>query len=434
MEAAARNGAFHYNSRALRFHAGGYKMSKRVAGIDVHKRVLMVVMLDPDQPEAIETERFGATTPELDKLKAWLETQGAEEVVMESTAQYWRPVWLALEEDFRLHLAQAWSNRAPRGKKTDFKDAERLVRRYCAQELTLSFVPGAGQREQRELTRRRKQLTRDRVRVQNQIESLLEQMRIKLSSVVSDLLGSSGRRMLRAISEGMTDAEKLAALADERIQCPRDQLQAALTGKATAFQRKLLGQLLQQVELIDTQQKELDDLAKEIFQPAGDAITRLSQVPGIRALAAQQIIAEIGAQAASFPTSDDFSSWAGVCPGRQESAQKNYSSRSTKGNPYLRSALCQAAQAASRTQNSIFQQKLHRFLPRMGYAKALWAVAHHLAVVIWKILHEGVPYIEFGGKSSPLAEKRRLQRVKKDLRALGLSDDLSRLASPAVPV
>lgn len=405
-------------------------MTKTIAGIDIHKRVIMVVVIRPDS-NSVERRKFGTTTAELTHLLTWLQQHQIEEVVMESTAQYWKPVWYALEGHFPLHLAQAWSNRAPRGKKTDFKDAERLARRHLAGELTLSFVPEAAQRQVRSLTRRRAQLSRDRVRIQNQVESLLEETRIKISSVLTDLFGASGLRILSALAGGETDPAQLAALADARVQCSSQGLAEALTGTVNAIHRQFLKQHLDHLELIDKQMEELLQLTAEIMREQTDAITRLAQVPGIRVLSAQQIIAETGATASAFASAPQFSSWAGVCPGRQESAERNYSSRTTKGNFYLRRALCQAAQAAVRTNGSFFQQKFKRLLPRLGYPKAIWAIAHHLATVIWKILHDGAHYVEYGGLTSPQAAKRRLQRLKKELRILGYSDDLKPLATAA---
>jgi transposase len=400
----------------------------KIAGIDVHKRVLMAVVGDPDERGGKwEKKRFGTTSTDLRQLKEWLERQCVTEVVMESTAQYWRPVWLALEGHMRLHLAQAWSNRAPKGKKSDYKDAERLARRFRAGELTLSFVADAELRQLRECTRRRKQLTGDRVRIQNQIEALLEQMAFKLSIVVSDLLGSSGRRILNALSKGTTDAEQLAGLADARVKCTAEQMRAALTGSSSAIQRRLLGQHLEQLDLVDKQLVELEEIASELLKSEAEVIARLSEVPGIRVLGAQQIVAELGARAVAFDTPEQLSSWIGVCPGREESAEKNTSGRTTKGNPFIRSVLCQITQAAVRTSNSIFQQKFNRLKPRLGYVKALWAVAHHMTVVLWKILHEGVRYIEHGGATTPGAALRKIQRIRKELKALGYSIDIKRL-------
>ena len=195
--------------------------------------------MDAHAPEAKPERRRFATLPsELRRLSAWLQEQGVEEAVMESTALYWRSVWLELEPHMRLHLAQAFSNRAPRGRKHDFKDAERLVRRLIAKELILSFVPDGEQRIWRNLTRMKLQLVRDRVRLQSQIECLPEEMRIKLSAVVTDLLGSSGLRILHSLTNGETDAQSLALLGDDRLKCTEEQLVEALTGRSHPLHRK----------------------------------------------------------------------------------------------------------------------------------------------------------------------------------------------------
>jgi transposase len=393
----------------------------------------MAVVVDRNGAEEVEKRKFGTTTAELSHLSSWLRQRGVDEVVMESTAQYWKPVWLSLEGQFALRLAQAWSNRAPQGKKNDFKDAERLARRQLAGELTLSFIPDAEQRQWRSLTRRRSQLTRDCVRIQNQVESLLEEMRVKLSSVVTDLFGATGQRILAALVKGEASPAEMAKLADARIQCSPELLADALDGTVTELHRKLLQQHLSHRDLIQRQLDELTSYTAEALKQHSDAVTRLAEIPGIGTLAAQQIIAEVGHNALAFPTAAQFSSWIGVCPGQEESAEKNHSSHSTKGNPYLRRTLCQAAQAAVRTNNSIFQIKFRRFLPKHGYVKSIWAIARHLSVVIWTILHEGVRYLERGGLISQTAAKRRLQRLKKELRALGYSDALQPLASQHTP-
>jgi transposase len=419
-------------------------MHDSIAGIDVHKRVLMVVVgtvsgaatddgSEPAESIRFVKRRFGTTTSELLHLIAWLQQHGVQQAVMESTAQYWKPVWLTLEGHFRLSLAQAWSNRAPRGKKTDFKDAQRLVRRHVAGELTLSFVPDAAQRQMRTVTRRRTQLTRDRVRIQNQLESLLEETRIKLSSVVTDLFGSSGLRILTALGKGETDPAKLAALGDARLQCKPAELADALTGSVSEIHRRLLQQHLAHLALIDAQMEELSSLAADAMRQHSDAVMRLVEIPGIRVLSAQQIVAEAGPQASAFPSAGQFSSWIGVCPGRDESAGENHSSHCAKGNTYLRRVLCQAAQAAVRTKNSSFHLQFRRLLPRLGYAKAIWAMARHLSVVIWKILHQGVQYEERGLPTTPQAAKRRMQRIKQQMLAIGYAVEFKPLKTEVVP-
>lgn len=404
-------------------------MRRMIAALDVHKRMLMVVVGDARALQGEGTARFQKmrfrTTPsDLELLKQWLLEQGVTEVVMESTAQYWKPIWLTLEGHFQLFLAQAWSNRAPRGKKADFKDAERLLKRYVADELMLSFVPDAEQRAMRSVTRKREQLVADRVRIQNQVESLLEETRIKLSSVIADLFGASGLRILAALAEGITDPAQLVKLGDARLKCTTEELADVLNGSVTAIHQKLLKQALDHFDLLDRQIAEVVKMAGDLMASHQDALKRLAAIPGIGVIAAQHIIAETGPTAAAFDSAAQFSSWAGVAPGRNESAEENKSSRCAKGNAHLRRILCQAAQAAVRTKNSFFETRFNRMVHRLGYPKAIWAIARHLCVVIWKVLHQGEAYIEYGAPTNPQAAKRRLQRIQKDLRALGYSDQL----------
>src|SRR5437667_6588453 len=306
----------------------------KIAGIDVHKKVLMVVVVDVRAPEEKPARRRFVTVPsELQRFRIWLQEQGVEEAVMESTAQYWRSVWLELEPHMRLHLAQAFSNRAPRGRKHDFKDAERLVRRLIADELILSFVPNGEQRIWRSLTRMKVQLTRDRVRLQNQMECLLEEMRIKLSIVVSNLLGASGLRILHALARGETDPKMLAQLGDERLQCTEEQLVDALTGRVEPMHREMLSLQLQRLQLIDQQMAQLNGMIAQAMKAHQDAVIRLAEVPGLGVDSAQQIIAEVGAgQYILFGGGVD--GLGGTCPCKVERAEQNQSSRSAKGNKY----------------------------------------------------------------------------------------------------
>src|SRR5229473_3547462 len=395
-------------------------MADKIAGIDVHKKVLMVVVIDARTPESKPERRRFATMPgELRRLSTWLQERGVEEGVMESTAQYWRSVWQELEPHMCLHLAQAFSNRAPRGRKHDFKDAERLVRRLIAKELILSFVPDGEQRIWRSKTRMKLQLTRDRVRLQNQMECLLEEMRIKLSIVVSDLLGASGLRILRALAAGETDPKKLAALGDDRLKCSKEQLVDALTGSSQPMHREMLALQLERLQLIDTQIAKLNGMIAQAMKPHQEAVMRLAEVPGLGVDSAQQIIAEVGEQASTFPSAAELTSWVGTCPGKDESAEQNHSSRSAKGNKYLRRVLNQAVHAAVKRKGSYFQAVFRRLLPRLGYQSAIWAIAHRLCRVVWKILHEGVRFIEQGCEPDPRTKKKRAQMLARALRKLG---------------
>ncbi len=413
-------------------------MSYRIAGIDVHKKMLAVVVSEVEIEGEYEFERrmFGSSPDQLRSLAAWLLEQEVEEVVMESTAQYWKPVWEALERYWKplrekregasrrsgtLHLAQAQSNRGPRGRKKDFRDAERLVKRLVARELTLSFVPDAEQRLWRTVTRRKYQLTRDHVRLQNQVESLLEEAHIKLSSFVSDLLGLSARRMLKALAEGETNPAALAALADARLRATPEQLCDAL-GACTDLKpvyRRLLNMALEQLQFLEQQIGQLDQEMASLLHPHQDAVQRLAEVPGLGVDSAQQIIAEVGSTAATFPSAKCLSSWVGACPGDEESAGMNYSHRSPQGNRHMRRLLNQAANAAARTKGSVFEIAYRRSVPRLGHNQAIGAIAHRQCRLIWLILHQGVRYEERGPAVTQQSKQARTARMIRQLQTLG---------------
>jgi transposase len=413
-------------------------MPYRIAGIDVHKKMLAVVVSDVeiDSEYQFEQRLFDSTPSQLRSLAEWLLQQETEEVVMESTAQYWRPVWEALERHWKplrkkregarprsgtLHLAQAQSNRGPRGRKKDFRDAKRLVKRLVARELTLSFVPDAEQRLWRTVTRRKYQLTRDHVRLQNQVESLLEEAHIKLSSLVSDLLGVSARRMLKALAEGETNPTALATLADERLRATPEQLCDAL-GACTDLKpvyRRLLKMMLEQLQFLEQQIGQLDQEMASLLSQHQGAVERLAEMPGLGVDSAQQIIAEVGPAAATFPSAKCLSSWVGACPGDDESAGVNYSHRSPQGNRHMRRVLNQAANAAARTKGSIFEIVYRRSVPRLGHNQAIGAIAHRQCRLIWLILHQGVSYEERGPSVTKQAKQRRTARMIRQLRSLG---------------
>lgn len=394
-----------------------------VAGIDVHKSMLAVVVSDVAREGEFQFQRrkFGATASELKALTVWLDEQDVREAVMESTAQYWKPVWQQLEGHCELFLAQAHSNRAPRGRKRDFADAERLLRRHAAGELILSFVPNAEQRLWRTMTRSKHQLTRDRVRLHNQIESLLEDGRIKLSGWVSDLLGVSSRRILQALSTGETDVRKLAALADPGLRATSEQLQDALSAAATlgALHRQVLGLFLERLALIEKHMEMLDKSIAGALHRYREAVERLAEVPGYGIDSAHQVIAEVGAGAESFPSPEQLSSWVGTCPGREESAEVSNNNRSPKGNRMMRRVLTLVANAAVKSKGSVFQNLYRKWVVRMGHNKAIWAVAHRLCRLTWKILHQSVRYVEYGTRANPQAVKKRANKLLRDLKALG---------------
>lgn len=413
-------------------------MPYRIAGIDVHKRMLAVVVSDVEVADEYQFERrqFGSNPSQLRVLAEWLLEQQVQEVVMESTAQYWKPVWGALERLWKpicpkregarprsgaLHLAQAQSNRGPRGRKNDFADAERLVKRFVARELTLSFVPEPEQRLWRTITRAKYQQTRNRVQSRNRLEALLEETHLKLSSLVSDLLGVSARRMLKALAEGETDPGALAALADYRLQAPQSLLSDALGAcrELNPVYRRLLKAALEELELIEKQIGQLDQEMADLLRPYQDQVQRLAEVPGLGVDSAQQIMAQVGATAATFPSQADLASWVGACPGQEETAGVNYSPRSPKGNRPMRRILNQAANAAVKLKGSIFEILYRRYVPRMGHNQTIGVIAHRLCRLIWKILHQGVRYEERGPSVSNQSKRNRAARMIRELRSLG---------------
>lgn len=326
-----------------------------------------------------------------------------------------------LETTFSLHLAQAHSNKAPKGRKRDFADAERLTRRHIAGELILSFVPDPEQRLWRTMTRTRQQLIRDRVRLQSQLDSFLEEARIKLSSHLSDLLGLSGRLMLQALAEGGTDPAKIAALATQGVEATQEELQDALSaaGGLNKLQRRILKLFLERLTLLEKQIDVLEKSAAEALRQHQDAVRRLAEMPGLGAQSAQQIIAEVGPKAATFPSAAQLASWVGCCPGREESAQVSKSDRSPNGNRQMRTLLNQAANAAVKAKGSVFEVQYQRLVPRIGHLKAIWAVAHKMCRIIWKILHEGAAYEEHGLRTNLNAVRQRANKLARQLRRLG---------------
>jgi transposase len=413
-------------------------MSYKIAGIDVHKKMLAVVVTDVevDGEYQFGRIRYGSTPEHLRLLAEWLIAQQVEELVMESTAQYWKPVWGALERYWKpicqerkgagpmsgtLHLAQAQSNRGRRGRKKDFPDAERLVKRLVANELTLSFVPDAEQRLWRTVTRRKYQLRCNHVRLQNQLEGLLEECHIKLSSLVSDLLGASARRMLKALAEGETNPAALAAMADKNLRATPAQLCDALDActELKPIYRQLLKMFLEELHLIDQQIGKLDQELASLLSRHHDAVVHLAEIPGLGVDSAQQIIAEVGAGAATFPSAKHLSSWVGACPGDEESAEVSKNHRSPQGNRHMRRILNQAANAAVKSKGTIFEIGYRRLISRLGHNQTIGAIAHRLCRLIWIILHRGVRYEERGPSVSAKSRRHRTNRMIRELRSLG---------------
>ena len=412
----------------------------RIAGIDVHKKLLVVVIVElrADGIAILERRKFLAMPEQMRKLAEYLLEWEVEEVVMESTAQYWQPVWGTLEEVWQpvrrqrmgacpkagnLYLAQAQSNKGRRGRKSDYEDAERLVKRLVAGELVLSFVPEAEQRLWRTVTRRKIQLNKDRSRVQSQLECVLEQAHIKLSSVISDLLGVSAVRILRAIAEGGSDPVVLAGLVEKNVKATPEQLADALSAVrgCNADYRKLIQMMLDHVKLLDEQIEQLLLHAARLMKAHEEAVQRLAEMPGLGVDSGLQIVAELGPRAEVFPTPGNLCSWVGSIPGEQVSADKNASSKSPKGNRQMRRILTEAVEAAIKQKGNIFEVKFRKFITHMDYQEAVWCVVHFMCKLVWKILHDGVRYEERGPGVDANNARRRQQRMIRNLKAAGYS-------------
>lgn len=393
-----------------------------LAGIDVHKKMLAVVVRKDQAGEpTYEPRKFGTTRGEMEHLAAYLRQHQVTEVVMESTAQYWRPVWYGLELHFVLHLCHPLRTRGRRGRKNDFRDAHRLVDRLHSGDLEDSYVPGSEQREWRWLTRTRVDL-KDKVgMVRSQVEGLLEEADIKLTAVVSDSFGVSGWAMLQRLAKGEDDIEALLGEMRGTLNKKKAAMREALAGRLSATAQLLLKQYLAQVQLLREQIADINQALGVAMKPYAATLNRLCQMPGVDLAAGQEILAEIGPRAAAFPSADECASWVGAIPGEQITAEINYSSRSPKGNRYIRRLLCQIAWAAVHTKGTFFASLFSRLKPKIEAKGAVWAVAHRIIKVIWLMLHQGIDYQEKGAAAkNPNTLKRKFRRLIKDFERLGI--------------
>lgn len=392
-------------------------------GLDVHKDTITACLRRLVAPGQVSKEfrTFGTTTAELLRLLDWLVAAGCTHVAMESTGVYWKPVFNILEGSFEQCLVvNARYIKALPGRKTDMLDAEWLAQLLQHGLLRGSFIPPAPIRELRECTRYRKQLIRTRADEANRIQKLLEGANLKLGSVATDILGVSGRAMLAALVKGAADPESLARLARGRLRKKQPQLVAALTGRITPVQRTLLGQQLSHVEYLDRAIAELDTLIATLMAPYQAEAARLRTTTGIDTRTAESLIAELGVDMTVFPSDRHCASWAGMCPGNNESAGKRKSGKTRKGSKWLRAALVEAAWATSRTQTYLGAQ-YHRIARRRGKKKAIVAVAHSILVIAYHLLKEGTTYRDLGHDYFDKRETARLQqRLIARLESLGL--------------
>lgn len=368
------------------------------AGLDVHQATIWACRRRVSPPGAVEEDirRFPTTTAGLRQLAAWLEQEGVASVAMESTGVYWKPVFNILEGRLPVVLVNAQHVKKVPGRKSDAIDCQWIAKLLQCGLLRASFIPPLAIRQLRDLTRRRTQLARERASVVNRIQKTLEDANIKLAAVASDVLGVSGRAMLTAMVHGMTDPVALADLARKGLRRKISSLKEALDGLTNDHHRFLLRKGLEQVAALEALIDDLSDRIVEVMSegPVAEARRRLMTVPGISATAAEVILAEIGADMSQFPSAGHLCSWAGLSPGKDQSGKRNRRAKTTKGSQWLRTALVQAAWAASRSKGTRFQRQYVRQAQRLGRKKALIALAHRLLVVIYTILERGEDYKE----------------------------------------
>ena len=398
-------------------------MYESCAGIDVHAKTVVVCLLK-ETGRVIRT--FSTMTDDLLNLLDWLVAERCSHVAIESTGVYWRPVFNILECLVKVILVNAQHIKNVPGRKTDVRDCEWIAELLQHGLLKASFIPPMEIRELRELTRYRKCLTRERTRIANRIHKVVESGNIKLGQVATDALGVSGRAMLHALAAGETDVEKMAEMSHKRLRDKRPELRRALDGRLTTNQRWILGELLSRYDEIETAVTHVHERIRQYITECSDPFIReacamIDVVPGIGQELAEDIIAETGVDMASFPSDRHIASWAGVCPGNRESAGKRKRERIGKGNPYLRSALTQAAWAASRTRKSYLSSQYHRLAKRLGGKRALVAVSHSILVIIYHMLSKKTPYHDLGPDFVDERSQRILQkRLIHKLETLGL--------------
>ena len=401
------------------------------AGLDVHKKTVVASVIVPDGKTGLqkETRTFGTMTSDLLALSDWLMGYGVTHVAMESTGEYWKPVFNILENNFEVLLVNAQHIKAVPGHKTDVKDSEWIAELLRHGLLKASFVPPLGQRELRELTRYRSTFVRERATLVNRVQKVLESANIKLASVATDVMGVSGRAMLEALIEGQASPAEMAELAQKRMREKRELLAKALEGRVKSHHRFVLTELLCQIDSLDETIERFNQQVEAYCRPFEEAVVSLDSIPGVGRQVAEIIVSEIGTDMSRFPSADNLASWAGVAPGNNESAGKRRSGKTTKGNKALCSALNQAAHAAARTKNTYLSAQYRRLAARRGKKKAIVALEHTILVISYHLIKRHELYCELGGdyfdKRRPEATAKRL--VKR-LEQLGYSVSLQQPA------
>lgn len=397
-------------------------MLPRCAGLDVHQAFVTACrrVIDSSGHVTSEVREFSTMTGDVLRLGDWLAEAGVTHIAMESTGVYWKPIWNLLEDRFTILLVNARYVKQVPGRKTDVTDAEWLAQLLQVGLLRASLIPPPAIRDVRDLTRHRTTMLQERTRAVNRIHKILEDANIKLSSVISDIMGVSGRAMLCALITGMTDPEQLAALAHPHLRTPRDTLRRALTGRVRAHHRYLLQQLLDHIAFLDEQISSLDQRIDEALRPFVDALALIRTIPGLKHRAGESVLAEIGGGVAAFPSAAHLCSWAAICPGQNETAKKPRSGKTRRGNRWLRGSLTEAAWAAARTKHSYFAGQYRRLASRRGKKRAIVAVSHSLLIAVYHVLRDRVPHRDLGAAHfERLAPQQLTRYLVKRLERLG---------------
>jgi transposase len=401
-----------------------------IVGLDVHLAVV-VASLRVQRGRKVTRDRrqFETTVPELLKLLDWLVEAGCAVAIIESSGVYWKPVFNILEGSLDVWLVNAYHAKAVAGYKTDRLDADRLAELGAHGLLRPSFIPPAPIRELREITRYRKSLVQAKTSEINRAEKVLEAANIKLSMVVSDILGASGRAMMRALIAGERDPVTLAALAKGSLRGKTEELIPALTGRFMAGHGFLLTQILDHIEYLEERIDAISEEVARLCEPFHEAVDLLMTIPGVGPMTAQVIVAEVGLDMSRFPSAHHLASWAGVCPGNHETAGKRRSGRTRKGNRWLRGALAEAGWAASRTKGSEYQALFRRlaFARGKGKKKARVAVSHAMLIAVWHILKDMTPYHALAPKQRTSSDPEKItQTLVKRLEKQGFTVTLER--------
>ena len=408
------------------------------AGLDVHKKTVVATAIVPDVQGDLykETLTFETMTADLLVLSDWLLSYKVTHVAMESTGEYWKPIYNILENNFEVLLINAQHIKHVPGRKTDVKDSEWIADLLRHGLLKASFIPPIGQRELRELTRHRTNFVRERATLVNRVQKTLESANIKLASVATNVMGVSGRAMLNAIVEGKASSMEMAELAKGRLREKRDKLGKALEGRVKPHHQFLLSELLCQIDSLDETIARFDAEIEKYCHPFEEAVELLDTIPGVARRTAEVIVSEIGSDMSRFPSAHHLASWAGLAPGNNESAGKRYSGKTRKGNKALNTILIQAAHAASHTSNTYLSAQYHRLAGRRGKKRAIIAVAHSILVIAYHLIQRKVPYHELGSdyfdnqRPEATAKRllKRLQRLGYDVSPLRLSFPLLAVA------